>query len=254
MYARTFILTLCVCLLSFRGLSQAYTYSYTDPCTGNIKTIQVPQNGVNVTYYGQIRSFQPDDFNNGNFENWAKGVFQSFGGNNPCASLTGLPQSINIAQNTVLNTISILNSLSALSDLQGGATDVLGNVISSTTSSGNSKKEKKSNTVTTIDPVTGTTTTTTTDPSTSTVTTTSVSSNTSVSGETQTTTTDIKTTVDAPDKIITTSTSVVSTCRSDPSNGEGKSSVSSSTTIKEEPKQTNISTAQKSTGNEPNNS
>jgi hypothetical protein len=63
--------------------AQTYNYSYTDPCTGNLKTIVVPINGnVTVAYYGELGSFNANDFTNGNFESWlvtnnASGVTQS---------------------------------------------------------------------------------------------------------------------------------------------------------------------------------
>lgn len=234
MYARIFLLLVCVCLVNIASYSQTYTYSYTDPCTGITKSLNVPNNGVNVTYYGQIKNFSPNDFLNGYFEEWANGIYQNFGGNNPCSSLTGIPQSISIAQNTVLNTISIINSLSAIAEAQSGSTNLLGDIITATSNSSSKKDNKKTTTV--IDPVTGKTTTTTIDPSNNTVTTTSVLSTTAVVGNSETTTTSIETTVDAPDKKTTTSTVVIATCPSTPSEGEAKSSVSSSTTIKEEEK------------------
>ena len=108
-------------------------YSYVDPCTGITKTITVPSNGITVTYYGQINTFQANDFYNGAFESWAQGVYGSFGGNNPCASVIGLPTGINIAQGTTLNFISIVNSLDAISSLAGGgSTDILSGAQNST--------------------------------------------------------------------------------------------------------------------------
>ena len=246
MYARIFLLLVCVCSVCINSYSQTYTYSYTDPCTGIMKSINVPGDGINVTYYGQIKNFTTNDFLNGYFEQCANGIYQSFGGNNPCSSLTGIPQSISIAQNTVLNTISIINSLSAISEIQSGSTNLLGDIITATSNS-NSKKDNKK-TTTTIDPETGKTTTTTIDPSSNTVTTTSVLSTTEVTGNNETTTTTIETTVDAHDTKTTTSTVVIATCPSIPTEGEAKSAVSSSTTIKEEEKiKNNIADTKKTT-------
>jgi hypothetical protein len=116
-------------------------YSYIDPCTGIKKTIQVPSNGVTVTYYGQIHTFQPTDFYSGVFENWANGVYASFGSNNPCASIVGMPTGLTVAQSSALNFLGIINSLDAVKDLAGGGTNFLSGTIESTKKS--EKKEKK---------------------------------------------------------------------------------------------------------------
>jgi hypothetical protein len=119
-------------------------YSYTDPCTGVTKTLVVPSNGITVTYYGQVNTFQPGDFYSGTFENWAQGVYGSFGGNNPCATVIGLPTGINIAQGTTLNFLSIINSLDAVKDLAGGSTNILSGVDNASRAT-NGKKEGKKN-------------------------------------------------------------------------------------------------------------
>ncbi len=109
-------------LLSYNSSAQqTYTYSYTDPCTGVLKSINVPLDGVTVNYFGQMNTFQPIDFTNGNFNQWATGVYNSFGGNNPCGSILGVSTTVNIAQSSAINTINILNSLSTISDIQSSS-------------------------------------------------------------------------------------------------------------------------------------
>ena len=103
MYVRKFIFFFVFLFITIASYGQTFNYSYTDPCTGVIKTMQVPSNGITITYYGQVNTFQPSDFYNGGFESWAQGVYSSFGNNNPCASVVGLPTGINIAQNTATN-------------------------------------------------------------------------------------------------------------------------------------------------------
>lgn len=141
MYAK--LLSIVTALLLSSVAFGQISYSYVDPCTGVTKTISVPSSGVTVTYYGEINTFQPNDFYNGTFEAWAQGVYGSFGGNNPCASVVGLPTGINIAQGTTLNFLSIVNSLSAVQDLAGGgSTDILSGVQNTTRTD---KKEKNGN-------------------------------------------------------------------------------------------------------------
>jgi hypothetical protein len=154
MYAKKITFLFIFWLFSLTVYSQTFNYSYTDPCTGAVKNIQVPSNGVTVTYYGQINTFQPSDFYNGNFESWSQGVYGSFGNNNPCASIVGLPAAITVAQNSAINFLGTINSLSALSDMANvaGSSNMLGGAVQSTqnSSSGGGKKDKsnKSNTQT----------------------------------------------------------------------------------------------------------
>jgi hypothetical protein len=116
--------------------AQTYNYSYTDPCTGNLKTIVVPINGnVTVAYYGELGSFSANDFTNGNFESWASGIFNQYGQDSPCSQIVGLGTAVNVTQSTTLNVIGILNSLSTIASLTGGATNVLGGAVGSVSNS-----------------------------------------------------------------------------------------------------------------------
>lgn len=120
MYAKIVAVVLSM-FLSALAYGQT-SYSYVDPCTGTTRTINFPSTGIVVTYYGEIRVFQPSDFYNGTFENWAQGVYGSFGGSNPCASVVGLPTGINIAQGTTINLLGIVNSLDAISGIASSTT------------------------------------------------------------------------------------------------------------------------------------
>lgn len=145
MYVKKIILLISWILVSSVGIAQTFAYKYTDPCTGIEKTIQVPSNGITVTYYGQVNTFAANDFYNGGFETWAQDVYSSFGNNNPCASLVGMPTSVNIAQNTAINFLGIVNSLSALGDMAGGSNMLGGSVSSVQTSSGSKSKGDSKN-------------------------------------------------------------------------------------------------------------
>lgn len=161
MYARTLLIILF--LISNVCFSQSFDYTYIDPCTGVNKTIQVPSSGITVTYYGQINTFQPNDFNNGTFEAWANDVYSSLGSTNPCSVLVGLPTAINITQGTVYTTLGIINSLTALADMTSnvsniaditaGTTNILGGsigTIGNSNSGGNGGSKSQSNNNTSV--------------------------------------------------------------------------------------------------------
>ena len=135
-----------------RANAQSYSYSYTDPCNGNTKTLSVPINGaVAVSYYGQVQNFTYNEITNGALENWASSIYSQYGGNNPCASIVGLPTAINITQGTVYNTIGILNTLSMIADVAGstnilgGATTAIGGSGENSEGGGNGNNGKKPN-------------------------------------------------------------------------------------------------------------
>jgi hypothetical protein len=122
--------------------AQSYNYSYTDPCTGNIKTVVVPINGnVTVAYYGEIGSFSYNDFTNGTFDAWTNNIFAQYGTNSPCSEIVGVGTAINVTQSSALNVIGILNSLSSISDLASGSTNILGGSVSSIGNSGGNDSE-----------------------------------------------------------------------------------------------------------------
>ncbi len=134
-------------MFGFFGLNaQSYNYSYTDPCTGNIKTVVVPINGnVTVAYYGEIGSFSYNDFTNGTFDAWTNNIFAQYGTNSPCSEIVGVGTAINVTQSSALNVIGILNSLSSISDLAGGSTNILGGSVSSIGNGGNSDSGNNNN-------------------------------------------------------------------------------------------------------------
>ena len=151
MKLNVFIL-LFFCVFGYFNLNaQSYNYSYSDPCTGNLKTIVIPINGnVVVSYYGETGSFGYNDFTNGTFESWTDNIFSQYGTNSPCSEIVGLGTAINVTQGTALNVIGILNSLSSITDLAGGSTNILGGSVTSISgagngnSKGNNKKGNKS--------------------------------------------------------------------------------------------------------------
>ena len=138
-----YIIALVLGLLSFNLDAQNYVYSYTDPCTGVLKTITIPINGtVSVSYYGEVGTFNGQDFQNGVFETWANQKLAQYQNISPCAQIVGVATTVGVTQSTAINTLSILNSLSALADM-AGATNMLGGAVN--TVNGGSSSENNNN-------------------------------------------------------------------------------------------------------------
>jgi hypothetical protein len=134
-----YIISIFICIfISCSAFTQTYNYSYTDPCTGNLKTIVVPINGnISVGYYGEIGSFSYADFTNGTFEQWANNIFAQYGQDSPCATIVGIGTAVTVTQNTTFNVLGILNSLSTIADAAtSGASNILGGSVSSIGNSG----------------------------------------------------------------------------------------------------------------------
>ena len=143
-----YIISIFICIfISCSAFTQTYNYSYTDPCTGNLKTIVVPINGnVSVGYYGEIGSFSYADFTNGTFEQWANNIFTQYGQDSPCATIVGIGTAVTVTQNTTFNIVGILNSLSTIAEAAaGGASNILGGSVSSIGNSGGSDSKEDNN-------------------------------------------------------------------------------------------------------------
>jgi len=126
---RVKILILLLILAAFnQAKAQSFSYSYTDPCTGNVKSISVPANGgIAVSYYGQIKTFSYNEFLNGTFDNWANSTFAQFQTTSPCAEVVGLSTAVTVTQGQTLSVIGILNSLTAIADMaSSGASNIVG--------------------------------------------------------------------------------------------------------------------------------
>jgi hypothetical protein len=134
-------------LLSGIVSAQSFSYSYTDPCNGNVYNVTIPygQNQIAITYYGQVGTFTANDFNNGVFDQWAAGVFNQFQNASPCGGI-GTAVTISQTQSTALNVISIFGALSAISDMASSGT---GNImaaagsVTNVSGNGNGGKDNK---------------------------------------------------------------------------------------------------------------
>jgi len=134
--------------IGFLGYAQTYNYTYTDPFTGNIKTIVVPINGqVTVGYYGYTNNFSASDFTDGTFEAWTTDIFALYGQDSPCSQIVGIGTVVTVTQNTTFTVLGILNSLTTIADVAAsGTSNILGGSIGSIGSSsgdGNNSNDNK---------------------------------------------------------------------------------------------------------------
>ena len=114
--------------------AQAFTYSYTDPCTGKKQyvTVNEPNGSITMSYNKFIKTFKIEDFNSGAFDTWIEQIKNSIPGNNPCGGVgVELTTETNtlIAMNTVAVTTTVVTAvastvMSGASDIVGGAADV----------------------------------------------------------------------------------------------------------------------------------
>jgi len=135
-------------LFLFGGLSlygQSFMYSYTDPCTFELKTITYDMTTpVVVSYYGQTRAFTYDEMQNGAFDSWLNTVYSQFA-SNPCQGVlvsTTTTSTTNLTTN-VINTVLNLNVITNLSSISGMGNNLGGTVNSGSNVNNNKKEDKK---------------------------------------------------------------------------------------------------------------
>ena len=151
--------SLCVIfffILSFTVKGQTFFYSYVDPCSGKSKELTIPygQNNVTVDYYGNVNTFNANDFNSGVFQSWMQNIAQT-NSNNPCSSVAVIvTNNINmmVTQNvvsTVMNITALTASLSGLSSdiasITGGG-NMAAALDNSENGDGGSKDDNKNDT------------------------------------------------------------------------------------------------------------
>jgi hypothetical protein len=113
--------TLFVVLTSYL-FGQGFTYSYVDPCSRQVKTLQITNNqAITVNYLGNINSFSSNDFVNGAFDNWVNQITAATT-NQPCDELltnTQVSQNMFITQN-LISTLTSITAASTMTASKGG--------------------------------------------------------------------------------------------------------------------------------------
>ena len=129
MYLKTKILSLFLLIgLSLTG--QSYMYSYTDPCTHELKFITYDMSTpVIVAYYGQTKAFTYNEIQNGTFDAWMSTVYAQYS-SKPCQGLlvsTTNTTTTNLTTN-IVNTVLNLNIVTSFSSLNSSGTNLTTNV------------------------------------------------------------------------------------------------------------------------------
>lgn len=129
------------------GLSlnaQSFTYSYTDPCTKELKFIFADMNSpIVISYYGQVRSFSYAELQDGTFDNWLNNTYLNFRNAKPCEGVFSTTTTTT-STNTVTSLVSSVMNLNSISSLDLSSTSMGSSTsIGSTTSSGTTSTESK---------------------------------------------------------------------------------------------------------------
>ena len=138
MYLQTKILTLFMIIaLSVNG--QGFIYSYTDPCTQELKFINADMSSpIVIAYYGQVKTFSYTELQDGTFDNWINSVYLKYKNTSPCQGV-GVTTTTTTTTNTTLNIVSNVMNLGAISNVGSVNIDV-GSSTSSGTNVGTTNK------------------------------------------------------------------------------------------------------------------
>ena len=115
---------------TFLQASAQYSYSYTDPCTLQIKSVYVPAGGgVVVNYFDNHNTFNSNDFSSGVFDAWIAQVSQQ-NSSSPCQSVTTTLTN-NVTSTVVSNTVGIVTNVVAISSLAQSMASISSSIGSS---------------------------------------------------------------------------------------------------------------------------
>jgi hypothetical protein len=115
---------------TFVQVSAQYSYTYTDPCTLQHKSVFVPAGGgVVVNYFDNHNTFSANDFSSGIFDAWIAQVSQQ-NSNSPCQSVTTTLTN-NVTSTVVSNTVGIVTNVVAISSLAQSMASISSSIGSS---------------------------------------------------------------------------------------------------------------------------
>jgi len=128
--------------LSVNG--QSFMYSYTDPCTQELKFINADMSSpIVIAYYGQVKTFSYTELQDGTFDNWINSVYLKYKNTSPCQGV-GVTTTTTTTTNTTLNIVSNVMNLGAISNVGSVNIDV-GSSTSSGSNVGTTNQNNKTN-------------------------------------------------------------------------------------------------------------
>lgn len=126
-------------------------YSYTDPCTKELKFISADMSSpIIISYYGQVKAFSYAELQDGTFDLWLNNTYANYKTTAPCAGVL-TTTTTTTSTNTVMglvNNVMTLNSLTSLdlsSTSLGSSTSIGGTTTSGTSGVSVKTKNEKSN-------------------------------------------------------------------------------------------------------------
>lgn len=149
MSLKTNILILLLCTgLSIKA--QSFTYSYTDPCTKQLKFLVADMNSpIVVSYYGQVKNFSYTELQDGTFDSWLNYTYLNFRNTAPCEGVftTTTTTTSTTTLTSLVNNVMNLNSLTSLdlSSTSLGSSTSVGSTTSSGTTGTTGNKNGSSN-------------------------------------------------------------------------------------------------------------
>jgi hypothetical protein len=133
------LFVLCILALSVNG--QSFMYSYTDPCTQELKFINADMSSpIVIAYYGQVKTFSYTELQDGTFDNWINSVYLKYKNTSPCQGV-GVTTTTTTTTNTTLNIVSNVMNLGSISNVGSINIDV-GSSTSSGTNVGTNSNNK----------------------------------------------------------------------------------------------------------------
>lgn len=142
------LLFLFILGLSLNG--QSFTYSYTDPCTKQIKFVYADMSApIVIAYYGEVKSFTYDQLQDGTFDNWINDIYIKYQSTKPCQGVlvtTTTTTSTNQVSNIIGNVMNLTSlDFSAVSNVGSGVGTNVGSTTNSGTNVSTSQSKKNEN-------------------------------------------------------------------------------------------------------------
>lgn len=120
-------------------------YSYTDPCTQELKFINANMSSpIVIAYYGQVQTFSYTELTDGTFDSWINSVYLKYKNTSPCQGV-GVTTTTTTTTNTTLNIVSNVMNLGAISNVGSVNVDVGSSTSSGTNVGTNNKTNSNDN-------------------------------------------------------------------------------------------------------------